>query len=180
MPQDNEAATRAFYDHEIDEQPRTGGRRRRPAADWGVGEDIFDRMPSPRFGRRGEHHEADEPVARTPRQRGAAAVRAARARSRDLGRRGRVGVGRREPAREEPARDDRDRDRRGTTSSSRKLATDGAPDDRHQRPSRPAAGTARPAPARTAVDRIGARPDRIVGYTVALGFLLILIAILTT
>src|SRR5436309_38730 len=46
MPQDNQAV-RAFYDHEIDEEPRTGGRRRRPAADWGVGEDIFDRMPSP-------------------------------------------------------------------------------------------------------------------------------------
>jgi hypothetical protein len=30
------------------------------------------------------------------------------------------------------------------------------------------------------VDRIGHRPDRIVAYAVALGFLLILIAILTS
>src|SRR4051794_21073746 len=40
-------AQRAFYDHESDERHR----RRRPAADWGVGEDIFDRMPSRRFKR---------------------------------------------------------------------------------------------------------------------------------
>jgi hypothetical protein len=35
-------------------------------------------------------------------------------------------------------------------------------------------------PPRTALDRIGPRPDRIVAYAVALGFLLILIAILTS
>ena len=35
-------------------------------------------------------------------------------------------------------------------------------------------------PPRTAVERIGASPDRIVGYAVLLGFLLILIAVLTT
>ena len=57
MAPDNEARPQAaFYDHES-EEPR---RRRRPAADWGVGEDIFDRMPS-RFARRGEHR--DEIVA---------------------------------------------------------------------------------------------------------------------
>jgi len=37
-----------------------------------------------------------------------------------------------------------------------------------------------PRPPRTAVERIGARPDRIVGYAVLLGFALVLIAILTT
>jgi len=42
MAPENEARPQAaFYDHES-EEPR---RRRRPAADWGVGEDIFDRMP---------------------------------------------------------------------------------------------------------------------------------------
>ena len=54
MAPEHEARERAFYDHESDE-PR---RRRRPAADWGVGEDIFDRMPSRRFTRaerRAEH-----------------------------------------------------------------------------------------------------------------------------
>src|SRR4051812_39751187 len=57
MAPEHEARPRAaVYDHESDE-PR---RRRRPAADWGVGEDIFDRMPSRRFKRgerRAEHQE---------------------------------------------------------------------------------------------------------------------------
>ena len=40
---------------------------------------------------------------------------------------------------------------------------------------------ARPArPPRTAIERVGTRPDRIVAYAVALGFLLVLIAVLTT
>src|SRR3954469_9928665 len=53
MAPEHEARPRAdFYDHES-EEPR---RRRRPAADWGVGEDIFDRMPS-RFARRGVHRD---------------------------------------------------------------------------------------------------------------------------
>ena len=57
MAPEHEARPRAdFYDHESAE-PR---RRRRPAADWGVAEDIFDRMPSRRFNRtdrRAEHHD---------------------------------------------------------------------------------------------------------------------------
>src|SRR4051794_20603087 len=64
MP-DNEARVGAFYDHET-EEPRATGRRRRQVADWGVGEDVFDRMPSRRFGRRGEEHRQlarhDEPA----------------------------------------------------------------------------------------------------------------------
>src|SRR3954463_825562 len=47
MAPEQEARERAIYDHERDERSR----RRRPAADWGVGEDIFDRMPSRRFKR---------------------------------------------------------------------------------------------------------------------------------
>jgi hypothetical protein len=35
-------------------------------------------------------------------------------------------------------------------------------------------------PPRTALERIGASPDRIVGYAVLLGFVLVLIAVLTT
>src|SRR3954454_7272073 len=50
-----EGPSPAFYDHEIDE-PRAPGRRRRQVADWGVGEDVFDRLPSSRFDRRGEEH----------------------------------------------------------------------------------------------------------------------------
>jgi hypothetical protein len=35
-------------------------------------------------------------------------------------------------------------------------------------------------PPRTAVERLGSSPDRIMAYAVALGLLLILIAVLTT
>src|SRR5687768_7353399 len=55
MAPESDARERAFYDHE-NAEPR---RARRAAADWGVNEDIFDRMPS-RFGRverRPEHQE---------------------------------------------------------------------------------------------------------------------------
>src|SRR5215218_5183878 len=37
------------YDHER-EEPRSG-RRRRPVADWGVGEDMFEHVPRKRFSR---------------------------------------------------------------------------------------------------------------------------------
>ena len=61
MAPEHDARTRAFYDHESDEQ---SPRRRRAAADWGVNEDIFDRMPSRRFkrsDRRAEHSDDPEP-----------------------------------------------------------------------------------------------------------------------
>src|SRR3954463_15321768 len=38
-----------LYDHER-EEPRSG-RRRRPVADWGVGDDMFEHMPRNRFSR---------------------------------------------------------------------------------------------------------------------------------
>jgi hypothetical protein len=41
-----------LYDHERDE-PRSG-RRRRPVADWGVGEDMFEHIPRTRFSRAAE------------------------------------------------------------------------------------------------------------------------------
>src|SRR3954454_16849920 len=52
MPE-REGRLPAFYDHET-EEPRATGRRRRQVADSGVDEHVFDRMPSRRFGRRGE------------------------------------------------------------------------------------------------------------------------------
>ena len=58
MAHEQEARVRAFYDHEHDEP--APGRRRRAAADWGVGEDMFDRMPTgrgTRADRRAEHRE---------------------------------------------------------------------------------------------------------------------------
>jgi hypothetical protein len=51
MP-DDARGLRAVYDHEED-QPR---HRRRPVADWGVGEELFDGMPGRRFDRRGAEH----------------------------------------------------------------------------------------------------------------------------
>src|SRR5262245_36335139 len=54
MPE-TEGPSRAVYDHSEDEQ-RPAGRRRRPVADWGVGEELFDGMPGRRFERRGEDH----------------------------------------------------------------------------------------------------------------------------
>ena len=50
-----EGPSRAVYDH-TEEEPRPAGRRRRPVADWGVGEELFDGMPGRRFERRGEDH----------------------------------------------------------------------------------------------------------------------------
>ena len=60
MAPEQDAPSGAFYDHESSE---SAPRRRRAAADWGVGEDIFDRMPSRRFkrsDRRAEHREDSE------------------------------------------------------------------------------------------------------------------------
>ena len=59
MAPEHDARERAVYDHENDE-PR---RPRRAAADWGVNEDIFDRMPS-RFGRVERRPEQQEIVLR--------------------------------------------------------------------------------------------------------------------
>jgi hypothetical protein len=52
---DQQAHSRALYDHD-NEEPRPSGRRRR-VADWGVSEEMFDRMPGPRFQRRQAEHE---------------------------------------------------------------------------------------------------------------------------
>src|SRR5690348_10874006 len=41
-----------LYDHEREES--RSGRRRRPVADWGVGEDMFEHMPRNRFSRAAE------------------------------------------------------------------------------------------------------------------------------
>jgi hypothetical protein len=154
MPPEHETRNRVFYDHE-DEEPR---RRRRPVADWGVDEGGFDRMPSRRFSRRGEEsrHEtrAEQPVSQTI-------------------------VIEREPEPEwAPEPEDtshttrEERPPAQVTSGGRRTIVIGGHPDRMPLP--------RNRPPRTAVDRIGPRPDRIVAYAVALGFLLILIAILTS
>jgi hypothetical protein len=172
MPE-HEARERAFYDHEHDE-PRAGSRRR-PVADWGVSEDVFDRLPSRRFARperrRGEsvdthehrraeaaqefeHDDVDErPTSRTivisgPMEDFAAVEHEPELRS--------------EPEPEPTARIE--------TAGRRTVVIGGHP-DRLPPPRR--------RPPRTAGERVGARPDRIVAYAFALGLLLIVIAILS-
>ncbi len=101
MAPEQDAPSGAFYDHESSE---SAPRRRRAAADWGVGEDIFDRMPSRRLtraDRRAEHHE-DLEVGRFERRlSGPATPRAA---PRRLGRRPRAPPGRAAPRRLGPCR----------------------------------------------------------------------------
>jgi hypothetical protein len=183
MPPEHEARSRAFYDHEEDE-PR-GGRRRRAVADWGVSEDVFDRMPSRRFSRRGEASRAEAPRDATRRDEPREDARREEPREtagRDEPRfaRGdesydrpvsRTIVIEREPDIEPEIRDE-EPDVRATSADGRRTIVIAGRPDRMPVP--------RSRPSRTALDRIGHRPDRIVAYAVALGFLLILIAILTS
>jgi hypothetical protein len=208
MAPEHEAHPRAFYDHESD----APSRRRRPAADWGVGEDIFDRMPSPRFTRaerRAEH------VA-TPEDR---PVRAADewatsswddAAGRRRGESMTIVIGRDESVPEAHrivVETDDFMAIKPRTDTSEFAAVEAAdagafagvvdhatdPVTHHDaaepagrrtvkisgHPERfPVVRTQRPP--RTAVERIGTSPDRIAAYAVALGFLLVLIAVLTT
>jgi hypothetical protein len=209
---------RAVYDIEI-EEPR-GTRRRRPAADWGVSEEIFDRMPSPRRrfrpsseappARRDSHPrrfeparddahesletresvEADESVEpRESRRRNLEAVRAAAAREATA----RVDALMLEPTvvPDEPAREfvvTRDL-AEPRVAGGGGFRTDESPhSDARGRGGVPgrrtvvingqaSLGRRRPAP--TVPERIGPRPDRLAAYAVALGLLLIIIALLS-
>jgi hypothetical protein len=198
MPEHEVRGDRAVYDHET-EDPR-GARRRRPVADWGVNEEIFDRMPSPRrrFGRAGEtppsrrdSHARDRRLEAAPHEEAAAravaidkvderAERVERARRREA-----AAVVAREAGMAEPATDELEvplRDippapvaptRRGTTPQG------GVAGRRTVVIGGQASAARRPRPARTVGERVGPRPDRLAAYAVALGVLLILIAFLT-
>jgi nicotinate-nucleotide--dimethylbenzimidazole phosphoribosyltransferase len=229
MPPEHEARARVLYDHESEET----GRRRHAVADWGVGEDIFDRMPSRRFARadRRAAHSGTVVISREPE-----AVRVdvepgaepwaeprrepARAQAEPAEPAPRFARAEAAPEREvDQWREDQPRRERAVESW---LDAEPAPHrfERAQPEAAPAepsvrlvAATARPEPARvpsapdelaarrtvvisghpgglpaarparppkTAIERVGTRPDRIVAYAVALGFLLVLIAVLTT
>ena len=174
------------YDHEHDE-PRSG-RRRRPVADWGVGDDVFEHMPRGRFARTTEG---------PPRERRFASRDAAERRSApgadaphggaDDGRRTIV-IGRPEDVPSEIAAVTADRDLgeeepraeepfRSPPGERRTVRIAGRPEGsleasrfHRERAHRPA---------RTAHERLGARPDRLAMWAFALGMLLILIALLT-
>ncbi|HET9738190.1 MAG TPA: hypothetical protein VFP78_08705 [Solirubrobacteraceae bacterium] len=203
MP-DHDARPRAVYDHNEDE-PRPA-RRRRQAADWGVGEELFDHMPSRRFARRGDEHQiprggaedgrrtivierrdaapiVDEPD-QAPDEAFASREEALRARrAHDALWGGDEPFADPAPAAEAapdapvelelPAEDARTVEPvRGGVDGRRTVKIGGRPGE-HYRPSE------RRRPSRTVHERLGPRPDRIAAWACALGFLLILIAILT-
>jgi hypothetical protein len=201
MPEHEVRGDRAVYDIET-EDPR-GARRRRPAADWGVSEEIFDRMPSPRRrfrssdappARRESHPrearevpEVEEPRGRRfepgprederPRRRDLGAVRDAAAREAAAREEALPLEPTREfvltqdvPAVEEPARREARRSGaspRGGVEGRRTVVISG----------QASVGRRRPAP--SVPERIGPRPDRLAAYAVALGLLLIIIALLS-
>ena len=185
-----------LYDHEHEES--RSSRRRRPVADWGVGDDVFEQMPRNRFPRTAEAparerrfaredaerrpaREADSTEAATPGEelpRGGATD----------GRRT-VRIDKPEDLPSEIAAVTADRDLDGvedleplrplepSVPERRTVKIGGRPEGsleaaRYQR------DRAR-RPPRTAHERIGARPDRLAMWAVALGVLLILIAVLT-
>ena len=191
------------YDHEH-EEPRSG-RRRRPVADWGVGDDVFEHMPRNRFSRaaeapprerrfaredgrapaarrRGRRAGGAEPRARRPPADGrrAAASTTAAARSR---------IGKDEDVPSEIAAITADRDIDADEDAARRPRP--APACPSAAPSRSAAdprvrwrprATSATAPGGRGAPRTSAsahRPDRLAMWAFALGMLLILIAVLT-
>jgi hypothetical protein len=188
------------YDHEH-EEPRSG-RRRRPVADWGVGDDVFESMPRNRF-RAAEASPRERRFAREDGERrlravddGAEPEAPDREESPAEVPRGRVDDGRRtlrigkdEDMPSEIAAIAADRD-----INTEELAVpapekgQGVPERRtvkiggHPEGSLEAARYQRDRarrPRRTAGERGAHRPDRIAMWAFALGLLLIVIAILT-
>jgi hypothetical protein len=159
MPEQHEVDGQpVVYDHETAES--RGGRRRRPVADWGVGEEMFDRLPRRRFGRGAEPHRRDS----HPRERQPAPIATPLA---DLPAPGPV----REHRVEEPKA--AAESRVDSLDGRRMVVISGRPGDS----ATPA--VRRPRAPRTVGERVSHRPDRIAMWAVALGMLLILIAILT-
>ena len=183
-----------LYDHEH-EEPRPS-RRRRPVADWGVGDDMFEHVPRDRFSRTAEapprerrfaREDAERRPAREDEEPEATADEELPRGARD-GRRT-VRIDKPEDLPSEIAAVTADR------------VLDGVEDPEPLRPLEPAVPERRTVkiggrpegsleaaryqrdrarrPPRTAHERIGARPDRLAMWAVALGFLLILIAVLT-
>jgi hypothetical protein len=187
MSQHEGLAARAVYDHEVDE-PHLGGRR--AVADWGVGEEMFDHLPRRRFrgadaGRRRERRGGLEPVADEPRARRLEPVADAP-----------------RPSRTEPAPAEERRIRHLEPVRDELTVSEVEPTVDEPRPETVPVAIApppegrrtvvirgrgaegqwtprRPRAPRTVGERIGPRPDRLAAWAVALGMLLILIAILT-
>ena len=156
---------RDLYDHEHDEPRLSGARRRRPVADWGVGDDVFEQMPRRRFARGVETPSRER--RRTiviDRPEDIPSEIAAVTADRNIEDVPPVAVERSAaPATSEPAPGER-----------RTVRIGGRPEG-----SLEATRAQRHRPARTAHERVGHRPDRLAAWAVVLGMLLILIALLT-
>ena len=186
------------YDHDEHEEPRSG-RRRRPVADWGVGEDVFEQMPRNRFSRAADAPSRERRFAREDDERRLRAVEDGEPEAPeaepagelprggvDDGRRT-IRIGKDEDVPSEIAAITADRDI-STEEVATPVPTGDQPERRtvkiggHPEGSLEAARYQRDRarrPRRTAGERVGHRPDRIAMWAFALGLLLIVIAILT-
>jgi len=188
------------YDHEH-EEPRSG-RRRRPVADWGVGEDVFEQMPRNRFSRAADAPARERRFAREVGERPLRAVEDGEPAAErepepapkvprggvDDGRRT-LRIGKDEDVPSEIAAITADRDintdevavpvpEKGAGVPDRRTVKIGGRPEGSLEAARYQRDRAR-RPKRTAHERVGHRPDRIAMWAFALGLLLILIAILT-
>jgi hypothetical protein len=185
MSEHEGSAARVVYDHEVDEP------RRRAVADWGVGEEMFDHLPRRRFrgseSQRRDHHPRErrsrfepavdearfEPTVEEPRFEPAVAETRFEPALEDA---------RFEPAVEEP-RFEPTVDESPVPDLVADPIAERPPEGRRTVVIRGRGAepnwTPRVRPPRTVGERIGPRPDRLAAWAVALGMLLILIAILT-
>ena len=180
---------RDLYDHEHDEARSSGARGRRPVADWGVGDDVFEHMPRRRFSRAVEGPSRDRRSGArpdAPQRRGPeAGDESAAAEHRRT-----IVIDRPEDLPSEIAAVTADRDidddPPAAEPAAAQRASAPAPVERRTvriggRPegSLEATRARRVRPARTAHERVGHRPDRLAAWAVVLGMLLIAIALLT-
>jgi hypothetical protein len=191
------------YDHEQEREDARSVRRRRPVAEWGVGEDAFEQMPRNRFSRTGETPSRERRFAREDAERHLRAVEgeAGEAEARegedaesdvprgrvDDGRRT-IRIGRDEDVPSEIAAITADRDIDTEEVAVPVSEPEAAPERRTVKIAGRPEGSLEAAryqrdrarrPRRTAHERVGHRPDRIAMWAFALGLVLILIAILT-
>jgi len=185
------------YDHDEHEEPRSG-RRRRPVADWGVGDDVFEQMPRNRFPRAADAPPRERRFAKEDERRLRAVEDGPEAEAPereepgvprggvDDGRRT-LRIGKDEDLPSEIAAIAADRDinteelavpSKGQGVPERRTVKIGGRPEGSLEASRYQRDRAR-RPPRTAGERIGHRPDRIAMWAFALGLLLIAIAILT-
>ena len=195
------------YDHE-EQEPR----RRRPVADWGVGDDVFEHMPRGRFSRTtegpprerrfarepaehrtdGEGRSYDDRVSERPTTGEAEAPQADPPRGGVEDGRRTIVIGKPEDVPSEIAAVTADRDLgdvaepapaleppSGTPAGERRTVKIAGRPEGSLEAARAHRHHSRRRPARTTYERIGARPERLAMWAVALGMLLILLALLT-